>query len=167
MSSKSCECDVVPTTLLKQILPDVIRVITKIVNISLTTGASSQSWKTAVICPLLKKVGLDLIPKNYRPVSNLCFLSKVVEKCMLKQFIGYCNANDLIPPYQSANRANHSCETSLLRLLNDALWNMENGKATILTAMDLSVAFDTVDHDILLNILCDQFGFNWYSLELV
>ena len=100
MSSKSCELDAIPTTLLKQILPDVIRVIMKIVNISLTTGAFSQSWKTAVICPLLKKVGLDLIPKNYRPVSNLCFLSKVVEKCMLKQFIGYCNANNLIPQYQ-------------------------------------------------------------------
>ena len=67
---------------------------------------------------------------------------------MLKQFIGYCNANDLIPQYQSAYRANHSRETLLLRLLNDALWNMENGKATILTAMDLLAAFDTVDHDI-------------------
>ena len=168
MSSKSCELDAIPTTLLKEILPDVIRVIMKIVNISLIIGAFSQSWKTAVICPLLKKVGLDLIPKNYRPVSNLCFLSKVVEKCMLKQFIGYCNANNLIPQYQSAYRANHSCETSLLRLLNDALWNMENGKATILTAMDLSAAFDMVDHDILLNILCDWFGFtgtalNWFN----
>ena len=56
---------------------------------------------------------------------------------MLKQFIGYCNAKDLIPQYQLVYRANHSCETSLLRLLNDALWNMESGKATILTAMDL------------------------------
>ena len=64
MSSKSCELDAIPTTLLKQILPDVIKVISKIVNISLTTGAFSQSWKTAVIHPLLKKVGLDLIPKN-------------------------------------------------------------------------------------------------------
>ena len=168
MSSKSCELDAIPTTLLKQILPDVIRVITNIVNISLTTGAFSLSWKTAVICPLLKKVGLDLISKNYRPVSNLCFLSKVVEKCMLKQFIGYCNANDLIPQYQSAYRTNHSCETLLLKLLNDALWNMENGKATILTAMDLSAAFNMVDHDILLNILHDQFGLagtalNWFN----
>ena len=87
---------------------------------------------------------------------------------MLKQFIVYCNANDLIPQYQSAYRANHSCDTLLLRLLNDALWNMENGKATILTAMDLLAAFDMVDHDILLNILHDQFGFagtalNWFD----
>ena len=67
-----------------------------------------------------------------------------------------------------AYRANHSCETLLFRLLNDALWNMENGKATILTAMDLLVAFDTVDYNILLNILHEWFGFagtalNWFN----
>ena len=118
MCSNSCELDIIPTTLLKQILPDVNGVITKIVNLSLTTRAFSQSWKTAVICPLLKKVGFELIPRNYRPVSNLHFLSKVVEKCMLKQFIGYYNSQDLILQYQSAYSTNHSCETSLQRLLN-------------------------------------------------
>ena len=169
--SKSCELVIIPSTLFKQILPDVIGVITKIVNLSLTISAFSQSWKTAVISPLLKKVGLELIPRNYRPVSNLCFLSKVVEKCMLKQFIGYCNSQDLIPQYQSAYRANHSCETSLLRLLNDALWNRECGKVTILTAMDLSTAFYTVDRDILTNILHDHFGLtgtslNWFDIYL-
>ena len=86
----------------------------------------------------------------------------------MDQFIEYCNTNDLIPQYQSAYRGNDICEISLLRLLNDALWNMENGKATILTAMDLLAAFDTVDHDILLNILCVRFGFigtalNWFN----
>ena len=104
-------------------------------------------------------------------VSNLCFLSKVVEKCILKQFIWHCNSQDIIPQYQSAYRANHSCETSLLRLMNDALWNMECGKVTILTAMDLSVAFNTVDHDISLNILHDYFGLtgtalNWFDTYL-
>ena len=113
-------------------------------------------------------MGLELIPRNYRPVSYLCFLSKVVEKCMLKQFIGYCNSQDLIPQYQSAYRANNSCETSLLRLLNNALWNMECGKATIVTAMDFSAAFNMVDHEILLSILHDQFGLtgralNWFN----
>ena len=110
-------------------------------------------------------MGLELIFKNYRPVSNLCFLSKVVKKCMLKQFIGYCNSQDLIPQYQSAYRANHSCETSLLRLLNDALWNRECSKVTILTAMALSAAFDTVDHDILLNMLHDHFGITGTALR--
>ena len=89
---------------------------------------------------------------------------------MLKQFIGYCNSQDLIPQYQLAYRANHSCETSLLRLLNNALWNRECGKVTILTAMDLSVAFN-VDGDILLNILHNHFGLagtalNWFNSYL-
>ena len=76
MSSKSCELDAIPTTLLKQILPDVIRVIMKIVNISLITCAFSQSQKTAVICPLLKKVGLDLIPKTIGQLVICAFCQK-------------------------------------------------------------------------------------------
>ena len=83
---------------------------------------------------------------------------------MLKQFIGYSNSQDLIPQYQSAYMANHSCKTSLWRLLNDALWNRECGKVTILTAMDLSAAFDTVDH-ILLNILLDCFAITGTALK--
>ena len=90
---------------------------------------------------------------------------------MLKQFVGYCDSQDLIPWYQSAYRANHSWETSLLKLLNDALWNRVSGKVTIPMAMDLSATFDTVDHYILLNILQDHFGItgtalNWFDSYL-
>ena len=85
---------------------------------------------------------------------------------MLKQFVGYCNSQDLIPQYQPANRVNHSCKSLLLKLMNDAVWNRECGKVTILTAMDLSMAFDTVDHDILLNILQDHFGITGIALNL-
>ena len=108
---------------------------------------------------------MELIPKNYRPVRNLCFLSKVVEKCMLKQFVGYCDSQHLISQYQSAYRVNHSCETSLLKLLNKALRNRECSKVTIFTAIDLSMVFDTVDHDILLNIVQDHFGITGTALN--
>ena len=77
--TKSCEIDPIPTKLLKDILPSVIEPITKIVNTSLQQEIFSKHWKTAVIQPLLKKIGLELITSNYRPVSNLTFLSKVVE----------------------------------------------------------------------------------------
>ena len=75
------------------------------------------------------------------------------------------------PQNQSAYRANHSCETVLLRLLNDALWNRECDKVTILTAMELTVAFIMVDHEILLNILHDHYGYtdtalNWFNTYL-
>ena len=90
---------------------------------------------------------------------------------MLKQFIGYCNSQHLISQYQLAYRANHTCETLLLKLLNHALWNRECDKVTILTAMELSVAFNTVDHKILLSILYDHFGLtgtdlNWFNSYL-
>ena len=116
---------------------------------SLGEGVFANKWKTAIIKPLLKKVGLDLITKNYRPVSNLPFMSKLVEKCMLTQFNKHCEDNQLMPDYQSAYRSNYSCETSLVKLLNDVLWDFENQKVVALVALDLSTAFNTVDHEVL------------------
>ena len=165
MTSKSCEQDAVPTKLLKDILPSVISIITNIVNISLTEGLYSYQWKTAIIRPLLKKSGLELIPSNYRPVSNLSFLSKVVEKAALNQFTRHCDAHHLMPDYQSAYRRYYSCETALVKLVNDLLWNLENQNITMLTAIDLSAAFDTVDHGVLLDVLQKQFGIEGKTLK--
>ena len=75
MTRKSCKIDPMPTTLLKKVLPSVIRPITFIVNSSITKGIFAMTWKTAIICPLLKKSGLALQLNNFRPVSNLSFLS--------------------------------------------------------------------------------------------
>ena len=75
MSSKSCKIDPMPTTLLRKVLPSLIRPITSIVNSSITKGIFAMTWKTAIICPLLKKSGLALQLNNFRPVSNLSFLS--------------------------------------------------------------------------------------------
>ena len=86
MKSKSCELDTVPTSILKEILPASLESLTTIVNLSVTMGEFSGKWKTTIICPLLKKTRLEPINKNYRPVSNLCFISKLVEKCILDQF---------------------------------------------------------------------------------
>ena len=76
MASKSCELDVVPTTLFKAILPHIIDTLAKIINASLGQGVFARKWKMAILRPLLKKLGLDLTFKNYRPVSNLCFFVK-------------------------------------------------------------------------------------------
>ena len=86
MRNKHCELDIIPINTLKQILDACLPVITQIVNLSLTNGEFCEDWKIAVVKPLLKKPGLDLISKNYRPILNLPFISKLVEKCMLKQF---------------------------------------------------------------------------------
>ena len=80
MASKSCELDAVPTTTLKQVLDTIIALITRIKNVSFESGIFASKWQTAIIHPLLEKAGLDLIVSNFRPVSNLLFISKLVEK---------------------------------------------------------------------------------------
>ena len=86
--------------------------------------------------------------KNYRPVSNLSFLSKDTEKIVLSQLSTYLNANKLFPVSQSAYRPGNSTETALLKLMNDVLHALDNSDAYLLTLLDLSAAFDTIDHNM-------------------
>ena len=101
MKNKSCKLNIIPTQLLKEMLPSCIEIIAHIVNISLTKRLFVNAWKTAIVHPLPKRPGLDLSMKTYRPVSNLYFLSKLVECCMLKQLISHFNTNSHIPDFQS------------------------------------------------------------------
>ena len=165
MKTKSCELDCLPTSTLKAVLPCVLPVITDIINKSLQQGTFVSNWKTAVIRPTLKKPGLELTLANYRPVSNLGFLSKVLEKAALEQFMEHCENNNLMPDYQSAYRKNYSCETALIKMVDDLLWSFEKEQATALMAVDLSAAFDTVDHGILLSVLEARYGVSSTALH--
>ena len=91
-------------------------------------------------------------------MSNLLFLSKVLEKVVLHQLLGNLLANNLSETFQSAYRAHHSTETALLDLTNFLLGSTDEGQVFILTLLDLSAAFDTLDHSILLTCLHDMFG---------
>ena len=124
-----------------------------------------MEWKTATIRLLLKKLGLTLVHSNYWPGSNLPFLSKVVEKVVLPQFRKHCDNHRMIPDYQSAYCANYSCETALLKIMNDILWAMERQDITALIAIDLSAAFSTVNHNILIEVLHRRFGVTETALE--
>ena len=104
MPTSTVHLDRVPLMVFKKLAPYLKSEITTLVNLSLSHGVFAESWKTSIVKPLLKKIGLDLIFKNYRPVSNLKFLAKLVEKCMLLQFNEYCSLNSLLPLYQSAYR---------------------------------------------------------------
>ena len=165
MASKSCEIDPVPTNLLKEILPQVIKPTTIIINTSLELGVFASQWKVAIVKPLLKKIGLELITSNYQLVSNLSFLSKELERCMVSQFTAHCDVNNLLPGYQLAYRRNYSCKTALIKITNNCLWDMENEMVTAMVAIDLSAAFDTVDHAIFLDVLNKKFGVHSIALK--
>ena len=91
----------------------------------------------------LEKLGLQLVLSNFRPVSNLPFLAKALEKCSLVQLDEHCKANAPIPDYQLAYREHYSCKTALAKLVNDLLWSMEEGCVTSFVAINLSAAFDS------------------------
>ena len=167
---KSCDLDPVPGHLLKCLFPSILPVIHKIANLSLETGRMTEILKQAILKPLLKKPSLDSNDfKNYRPISNLRFISKTIEKCVAKQLIQYLDINDLGETYQSAYKRNHSTETALIRVHNDIAMAIDQHNSVILVLLDLSAAFDTVDHGILLSRLSNRFGntgtvLGWFQL---
>ena len=93
-----------------------------------------------------------------RPVSHSAFISKLVETVIAKQLQHYLNCNNLFPVFQLAYRQNHSTETALIKVMNDILLNMNNQRITLQILLDLSAAFDTVDHDTMLRRLEYSFG---------
>ena len=129
-----------------------------ITDSSLDTSSFYEEWKEAIVEPLVKKLSGGLVKTNYRLVSNLGLISNVGGKVTLEQLIKHYNQNSLLPEHQSACMKEHSCETSLVKLLNDIFWGMENQLVTAVVILDLSAAFDKVDHDLLLDILEKQSG---------
>ena len=157
--SKQSELDPVPTWFLKKSLPYVAPFLTDLVNASLLTASVPACMKNAIVTPILKKDNLDVtVIGNYRPVSNLSYISKLIERVVCQQVTHFLESNSLLPDYQSAYRADHSTETALLRLYSDLVEAADDGKVSILALLDLSAAFDTVDHEILLNRLSCEFG---------
>ena len=91
--------------------------------------------------------------KNFRPVSNLSYLSKLIEKVIAIRLVEHMRQNAIMDKFQSAYKAHHSTETALLRVYNDVMFNIDRGNGTLLVLLDLSAAFDTIDHQILFHIL--------------
>ncbi|CAC5421246.1 unnamed protein product [Mytilus coruscus] len=149
--TKSCELDPLPTNILKPCLNSLATVITKIVNLSLEPCCVPSSFKEAVVRPLLKNVGLDKeVLKNYRPVSNLPFVSKVVEKVVETRLENHHTSNSLHGNVQSAYRACHSTKAALLRVHHDITVVLGNDWCTVFLMLDLSSTFDVIDHPILI-----------------
>ena len=171
-SSKSCDLDPITTSVLKNCLDILITPITDIINISMETSTFPQNFKEAHVRPLLKKTSL---PKNelqnYKPVSNLSFISKILEKIVANRLQAHIKNNHLSNPLQSAYSKHHSTESALLKVHNDIIISMDKGEVTALTLLDLSAAFDTIDHTTLTDRLSDWYGISgqaqtWFSSYL-
>ena len=105
------------THVLKDHDSSLVPIITKMVNMSMSSRTVPPSFKMALVTPLLKKATIDPNTlKNYRPVSNLPYLSKVLERIVLRRLLDYLNITDQHEPHQSAYRPLHSTETALLRV---------------------------------------------------
>ena len=143
--------------------------IAAIPNLSLSSGQFPSALKHAVVSPILKKTTVDTDePNSYRPVSNLPFLSKLLERAVFIELTDHLARHTLLPDRQSAYRQNYFTETALLGLRNDMLLAADEGHGTALVLLDLSAAFDTIDHDILLNLLNKSCGLTgpvlgWFS----
>lgn len=123
----------------------------------------------ALVKPPLKKSNMDPFDlKSYRPISNLPFLSKVIERLAVDCFTQHVETNSLLPSRQSAYRANHSTETAVTAVINDIARAVDTGMVCAMVLLDLTAAFDTVDHSILLDVLHKRFSvcgsaLDWFS----
>ena len=121
LQNKSCDIDPLPAKVFQLLQDKLIPIYMRIINLSLGLGEFAQDWENSSVKPLLKKIGLDLIRKNYRAVSNLMYISKMVKKAALNQFNAHSDSHNLLPNIQLAYREGYSTETALLKLVNDAL----------------------------------------------
>ena len=170
MSNKSSPLDYIPTSLLKSCADTFSILISHLANLSFTQATSTfpSKFKLALISPLLKKPGLpksDLA--NFRPISNLNTIGKILERLALSRIFPHISKSPSFSPLQSAYRKFHSTETALLKLTNDIMESIDSGKITILTALDMSAAFDTLDHITLLHRLQHTFGLSGYALSWI
>ena len=164
--TKSCLLDPWPTFLVKECVDILLPSITRLVNCSLSEGVVPDEFKKAIVTPLIKKSSLppnDL--KNYRPVSGLGFISKLVERVVASQLNDHVSLNGLENVRQSAYKLGHSTESALLSIKNDVHLAFAKGEATAVVLLDQSAAFDTIDHDTLLNSLSSWFGVSGVVLD--
>lgn len=167
-SKSTCELDLIPSKLLKSAIDSLLIPITTLINLSLSEGIFPESFKYAMVKPLLKKFSLppdDLA--SYRPISNLNFISKILERIIHTRITAHLQSFPSICPFQSAYRKFYSTETALLRIQNDLLLAIDKRKLSALVLLDLSAAFDTIDHGILLARLSSSFGITGSALSLL
>ena len=165
LKNKSSKFDFIPTTLLKDCAQFFAPSIAYLANLSFTQSKFPEQLKTGCVRPVLKKAGQDINDaNNYRPITNLGNLSKVLEQLAMIQLRTCIVGSPNFSPNQSAYRSAHSTETALLKIVNDIRINMEKSSLTCLLSLDISAAFDALDHQVLLARAEEIFGISGPAL---
>ena len=158
--------EIFPSKFYIDFLPTLLPYIVKLINSSFSTGVFPSTFKHAVVRPILKKANADPnVPSNYRPISLLPFLSKITEKIAASRLLQHMDNINLKDTYQSGFKSHHSTETSLLYLTDQLLMTSDTGNVSILINLDLSSAFDTLDHETLLKDLNTYLGVTDTALD--
>ena len=158
--------DILPAPLLSIGIDALIPFITDLINLSLSLGSIDGCLKEAIIRPLLKAHDLDInIFNNYRPVSNLQFVGKLIERVVLSRLQSHMDSINYSNNTQFGYKKQHSTEFLLLKFINDILVGVDSRNGVIVMLIDLSAAFDTVNHRKLLNILCNELKIRGTALK--
>ena len=166
LPNKTSPLDLMPTNVLKLCADILSPFIVRMANLSFQTGIFPTSFRIAQVTPILKKQGLSADdPANFRPISNLLTVSKILEKLFLQRLNPHLAATGSMDPYQSAYRSCRSTETAMLKVSSDLCGEMDNGQVSMLITLDISAAFDTIDISILLDRLCCYFGVTGMPLK--
>ena len=151
-NSKSTGLDNLDTYIVKLVTPIILPALTHVINLSIRDGDFPSIWKKSKVVPLLKK-GDALNPKNYRPVALLPIFSKILERVFFAQLVDYLEENKLLHPNHHGSRRSHSTTSALLQMFDTWLQEVEEDNMVGVMMIDLSAAFDMVDHDLLLENL--------------
>ena len=165
ISTNSRGIDDINGYVLKLLINRISGVLTHIINISFEHNVFPDRWKLAIIKPIPKML-CPLQPSDFRPISLLPTLSKIIEKLANRQIVKYVTKHCLLDPYQSAYRTNHSTTTALVKICDDILESIEDNEVTLMVFLDFSKAFDTVNHRLLLEKL-KIMGFEPSALDWV
>lgn len=152
ISSRAVGDDGLQLQMVTLLLGELASIITHIINFSLETSSFPTIWKKAYVIPLPKTTNPSSL-SQYRPISILPFLSKVLESVVHSQLSQYLSSHNLLSPFQSGFRPGHSTVTALVKVTDDIRWAMDQKLLTVLVLLDFSSAFNSVDFDILLGIL--------------
>ena len=162
-NSKASGIDDIDTYIVKLIVDATLPAITHLVNLSIQQASFPSLYKKAKIIPLFKKDD-PLLPKNYRPVAILSIVSKVIERAVFIQVVDYMSTNDLFHPNHHGFRAFHSTTTAMIQMYDNWVQAVDRGELAGVCMLDMSAAFDVVDHDLFIQKL-ELYGFDDNSLK--